>query len=173
MEIERKFKCNKLPEELDRCFGYEIEQAYISTAPVIRARRREDFSPEHKKTDCSYILTIKSGGMMAHEEYELLMTEAEYQGLLKKAEGNVITKRRYLIPLPDGLKVELDIFKGVFEGLVIGEIEFPDEKTAESYIPPAFLGEDITFDGRYHNNQMSKMSAEEIQALLAESAGRS
>ena len=160
MEIERKYLVKELPRELAQAESVLIEQAYIATSPVIRIRKRE------AKNGNTYILTIKSGGMMAHEEYELDMTAEEYETLTKKADGNVITKRRYLIPLEDGLTVELDVFEGAFSGLVIAEIEFPDEVTANNYAAPAFLGEDVTFDGRYHNNRLSKMTPEQIKELL-------
>ena len=43
-----------------------------------------------------------------------------------KADGNVITKTRYKIPLNQGLTLELDLFEGLFDGLVMGEVEFPE-----------------------------------------------
>jgi len=38
----------------------------------------------------------------------------------------VITKTRYKIPLNQGLTLELDLFEGLFDGLVMGEVEFPE-----------------------------------------------
>ena len=167
MEIERKFKVKELPDLTERDCVL-IEQAYIAVSPVIRIRKKETVLADGSIGSAKYILTIKSGGMMAHEEYELEMTAEEYETLTKKVEGNIITKRRYLLPLDDGLTVELDIFEGAFDGLVIAEIEFPDEKTAESYIPPEYFGEDVTFDGRYHNNKLSLMTSAEIRDLLGQ-----
>ena len=103
---------------------------------------------------------------MAHEEFETDISKEAYDRLLKKACGNVITKDRYVSGLGEGLKLELDIFHGAFEGLVMAEVEFPDEKTAQDYLPPAYVKEDVTMDGRFHNNRMSMMSDEEISALL-------
>ena len=103
--------------------------------------------------------------MMTRQEYELDIDKAAYENLLKKAEGNIITKNRYIIPLDNSLILELDIFKGIFDGLIMGEIEFPDEETAKKYTPPAYISEEVTYDKRFHNSNMSSMSHEEISDL--------
>lgn len=166
MEIERKFLLNKLPDHLE-CFEcYTLEQAYIATNPVIRIRKKMWTAAEGIQKS-AYILTIKSGGLMVREEYEINITDEGYENLSKKAEGNVITKNRYIIPLEDELKLELDIFKGVFEGLIIGEVEFPDEDTAQKYTPPEYISAEVTFDRRFSNSAMSSMSPAEISKLLS------
>lgn len=162
MEIERKFLVRKLPENLDRYDCKYLEQAYISTAPVIRIRAIKNIANNTKQ----YVLTVKSEGMLAHQEYELEITESAYNNLMQKTEGNTISKYRYIIPLEDKLKVELDVFTGDFDGVVMGEIEFPTEEYAKKYDPPAYLGKEVTFDKRFHNNTMTKMSSDEISALI-------
>lgn len=165
MEIERKFIPSSIPDEFlqDKC--YLLEQAYVQTSPVIRVRQKATII-DGKPTDSSYILTVKSSGMMARQEFELPLAENEYKELLSKASGNIITKYRYVHPITDTLKLELDIFDGIFKGLVIAEIEFPDEETAKKYTPPSFLGEEVTFDSRFHNSNLSKMSSDAIADLL-------
>lgn len=167
MEIERKFIPTSIPDEFlqDKC--YLLEQAYIQTSPVIRVRQKATII-DGNPTDSKYILTVKSSGMMARQEFELPLTENEYTELLAKASGNIITKRRYVHPITDNLTLELDIFEGIFDGLVIAEIEFPDEETAKKYTPPSFLGEEVTFDSRYHNSNLSKMSTDDIRDLVAQ-----
>ena len=66
-----------------------------------------------------------------------------------------------MIPLEDGLNLELDIFDGDLKGLVIAEIEFPDKDAALSYKPPAWLGEDVTLSPLYHNSVLSRMESPE------------
>lgn len=166
MEIERKFLLNKLPENLDTCTCYQMEQAYVTTSPVIRVRKKIDIT-NGTTNACKYILTIKSKGLLAHEEYELDLDEEGYNNVLKKAEGNVITKNRYIIPLGDGLIFELDIFKGIFDGLILGEIEFPSEEMAKKYTPPEFVSEEVTYDRRFSNSSMSKMSESEISEIIS------
>ena len=144
MEIERKFLVREMPADLENYPCRRIEQGYLCTEPVVRVRA----------DDNSWYLTYKGGGMMAREEYNLPLTEEAYKHLLTKADGNVISKKRYLIPLPP-YTVELDVFDGVWEGLVIAEVEFPDLESAKAFVPPEWLGRDVTYDGRYHNSWLS------------------
>ena len=153
MEIERKFLPDPdlLPFRPEDYPIRRIEQGYLCTSPVVRVRRDND----------DYILTYKSEGLMVREEYNLPLTEEGYRHLIAKADGRVIRKNRYVIPLEDGLTLELDIFDGDLKGLVIAEIEFPDEDAALSYRPPAWLGEDVTLSPLYHNSVLSRMDSPE------------
>ena len=98
-----------------------------------------------RKEDQEYYLTYKSKGLLAREEYNLPLTEDAYRHLLKKADGIVLTKRRYLIPIPDtDLTVELDEFSGEYKGLFLAEVEFETMDMAENFIPPSWFGTDVT-----------------------------
>ncbi|MCI9541193.1 MAG: hypothetical protein HFG39_09075 [Lachnospiraceae bacterium] len=76
--------------------------------------------------------------------------------LKAKADGKVITKKRYRIPEKSSLMIELDIFEGDLEGLIMAEVEFPDKETANAYRPPEWFGKEVTFDKTYHNSNLSK-----------------
>lgn len=146
MEIERKYLIKQLPGNLDTFPCRIMEQGYLNTAPVIRIRKDN----EH------YELTYKSKGLMVREEYNLPLTREAYEHLLPKIDGRLIKKRRYMIPLTDGLTVELDVFEGELAPLVLAEVEFPDESQALSFTPPDWFGEDVTFSGKYHNSYLSQ-----------------
>ena len=75
-----------------------------------------------------------------------------------KADGNIITKKRYVIPLAGGLRAELDLFEGTFDGLRIVEVEFPTEKDANAFTAPAWFGEEVTFSSAYHNSTLSSLT---------------
>lgn len=146
MEIERKFLVDPLPEDLGSYPFHEIEQAYLNTAPVVRIRRQDD----------SYYLTYKGSGLLAREEYNLPLNKESYYHLREKADGRIISKTRYCIPEKNGFTIELDIFHGDFDGLVLAEVEFPDIETALSYQPPEWFVKDVTQDPAYHNSTMSR-----------------
>lgn len=147
MEIEKKYLLKELPE-LEKYECHEIEQAYLCTDPVVRVRREDD----------RYYMTYKGSGMMAREEYNLPLNPAAYEHLSAKADGNVISKKRYLIPLEqEGLMAEVDVFEAPFAPLVMAEVEFASREQAEEFVPPEWFGEEVTFDRRYHNSYMSRM----------------
>ncbi|MCI7814503.1 MAG: CYTH domain-containing protein [Robinsoniella sp.] len=146
MEIERKYLIEQLPENLDQYPSHKIEQGYLCTSPVVRIRRQDD----------QYILTYKSKGLMVREEYNLPLTPQSYLHLKEKIDGNLISKTRYKIPLTEILTIELDIFDAPFDGLVLAEVEFPDEEMAISFEPPAWFGEDVTFSPASHNSTLSQ-----------------
>lgn len=146
MEIERKYLVKEIPENIEEYTHKELEQGYLCTEPVVRVRREGE----------DYVLTYKSKGLMVREEYNLPLNREAYEHLLEKADGIVIKKTRYMIPQPGGLKIELDIFHGEHEGLVLAEVEFSSEKEANEYCPPEWFGRDVTFSNKYHNSVLSQ-----------------
>lgn len=146
MEIERKYLIDHIPFDITAYPCLLIEQGYLNTNPVVRVRRQND----------DYYLTYKSKGLMAREEYNLPLTQEAYQHLVAKSDGRIITKKRYLIPLDEKHTIELDCFEGTYAGLVLAEVEFESVEEAESFTPPAWFGEDVTFSTKYHNSTMSQ-----------------
>lgn len=153
MEIEKKYKVKELPENYGNYPCKVIEQGYLCENPVVRIRKSNE----------DYILTYKSKfglkknaevSARVNNEVEVPLNEEGYEHLKKKTDGNLICKKRYVIPLEDGLKAELDIFEGCLSGLVIVEVEFPTEEAAAAFQKPAWFGEDVTFDRRYVNKNM-------------------
>ena len=129
MEIERKYLIIHIPFDIAGYPFHQIEQAYLSTAPVVRVRQEDD----------TYYLTYKS-----------------YEHLRSKADGRILTKKRYLIPM-EGTEytIELDIFLGEYEGLKLAEVEFPSEEAALAFVPPEWFGREVTFTGEYQNSRLA------------------
>ena len=146
MEIERKFVTTP-PENYEFFPCHEIEQAYLCTEPVVRVRKEDD----------TCYLTYKSKGLLAREEYNLPLTKEAYTHLLTKADGNILTKKRYLIPVREDLTVEFDVFEGKFAGLMLAEIEFTSEEDAREFPPLSWFDRDVTWSGEYQNSRLSKM----------------
>lgn len=151
MEIERKFTVKELPN-LEEYSFHVITQAYLNRDPVMRIRRQDE----------DYYFTYKSKGLLAREEYNLPLNKESFDNLLPKAEGRIISKKRYLIPY-EKYTIELDIFEGDladFEGsgkpLIIAEVEFESIEEAHAFVPPAWFDEDVTENTKYHNSNLSK-----------------
>lgn len=157
MEIERKYLINYLPGDLSQYKNKKIEQGYLCHNPTIRIR----------KSNQDYILTYKSkfgleqkgnDSAIINNETELPLTEEAYQTLKSKIEGNMVYKTRYLIPVKEGLTAELDVFEGILAGLIFTEVEFPDEDAANKFLPPSWIGKELTSDQRFSNYYLSKLS---------------
>lgn len=159
MEIERKFLIKSLPSNLDEYPFLHIEQAYLNVNPVVRVRKENDH----------YYITYKGQGMMAREESNLFLNKESYYHLRDKADGNIISKRRYLIPLehpgfkegfptpPEdySLTIEVDVFDPPFAPLIMAEVEFLSTEAAEAFLPPDWFDEEVTYRKEYHNSYMA------------------
>ncbi len=145
MEIERKFTIKTMPD-LTAFSTKKIVQAYLNTDPVIRIRKENE----------DYYLTYKGKGLLAREEYNLPLNKESFEHLLKKADGIIISKTRYCIPYKKHT-IELDIFEDDLAPLIIAEVEFESEKEAAAFTPPDWFLEDVTYDKRYHNSNLSTM----------------
>ncbi len=171
IEIEKKFLVKEIPYELSNLPCHEIEQGYLNVHPAVRVRK------EDEKYYMTYKATKEDYAGIGKTEYNMPLDKASYDHLLRKADGNVITKKRYLIPLNDDafekeylekrpdfeeklkngeIIVELDVFEGVFAGRILAEVEFPDEEAADNYKMAGWFSEDVTGDTRYSNSQMSR-----------------
>lgn len=145
MEIERKFLVRRLPENYTSCPFRQIEQGYLNTRPVVRIRQEDD----------KYYLTYKSEGFLEREEYNLPLNRESYLHMRSKADGCLITKKRYLLPYKT-YTIELDIFENRHAPLILAEVEFPTRQEALAFEPPAWFGEDVTNSSEYTNSYLSR-----------------
>jgi len=167
MEIERKFTIKELPANLEGYPFHLIEQGYLNESPVVRIRREDD----------EYYLTYKGSGMLAREETNLSLNQEAYYHLRDKVDGRLISKKRYLIPLPhpsfqqkEGissppadyqLTIELDVFDPPFAPLIMAEVEFGSREAAETFLPPDWFDQDVTYCREYHNSYLALRSLPE------------
>lgn len=154
MEIEKKYLFDNLPMAEEFFEHFHLIQAYISRDPVIRIRSIS--RKEEGQEIASHVLTIKGSGLTMREEHELILSRQQFENLMKKAEGRIIEKTRYLVPLENGLTAEADIFEGDHAGLKLVEVEFSSEEEMNAFTPPEWFGKDVSGTNRYHNSELSK-----------------
>ena len=148
MEIERKFLVDAPPDGLDRHPSSAIEQGYLAIEPggvEVRVRRRAGTA----------VLTAKAGTGRTRSEEEIAIDADAFDRLWPLTEGRRVEKVRHLIPAGGGLTIELDVYRGDLAGLVVAEVEFPDEEAADAFAPPAWFGADVTDDERYKNHRLA------------------
>jgi adenylate cyclase len=146
VEIERKFLVDRPPAGLGE--GARIEQGYLvigDDGVEVRIRRR----------GADTTLTVKSGPGMVRTEEELAIDARRFESLWPLTGERRVSKTRHLIPLASGLTAELDVYAGVHEGLMTAEIEFPSVEASEAFVPPEWLGREVTGDGRFANQSLA------------------
>ena len=145
-EIERKFLITSDGYKQNISSKYDIIQGYLSTDPSRTVRLRVSSGKGY--------LTIKGGtsknGLCRLEwEKELPLEEADE--LMALCLPNKIEKTRCKVNYK-GWLFEVDIFKGINEGLKIAEIELDSE--ADIFEKPKWLGEEVTGIKKYYNSQL-------------------
>lgn len=154
-EIERKFLIRYPSESIfSSCFDRtDIVQTYlISAVPGVTERVR---SRAHN-TDSIYTHTVKKRITdMRREEYEEVITKAEYEELLKRADPgrNTIHKTRWLLEYRSQL-FEIDIFNFWSDRAVL-ELELLDEAQEIEFPPGIEVIRELTCDKRYTNSSLA------------------
>jgi CYTH domain-containing protein len=146
-EIERKFLVRKSPNDLTSYPHNEISQGYlVSLDDGLQVRLR--------KSGDKYSLTFKRGAGNVREEREIALTAEQFAALWPATEGKRLVKTRYEIPFGERI-VEIDVYHGRHEGLVVAEVEFDAEEAAKNFQPPDWLGADVTGEPRYSNQLLA------------------
>ena len=151
-EIERKYIIGEIPN-LDKYKHKTIIQGYlyIDNYSEVRIRKVID-------DDIKYYYTVKINvNNLVRKEEEEEIDSKTYNELENKIlkDTNIIVKDRYIIP-KDNLKIELDIYQGILEGLKIMEVEFNNEIEAINFKLDGFDIKEVTNDINYKNKTLAK-----------------
>lgn len=143
-EIERKFLVKNLDWK-SQAKGTLYRQGYLNSEKerTVRVRTIDEKS----------FITVKgitTGVTRMEFEYEIPFADAT-QMLDKLVEKPIIEKYRYKLA-QDGLVWEIDEFLGDNEGLVVAEVELADAQ--QTLVRPDWLGEEVSSDPRYFNNNL-------------------
>jgi adenylate cyclase len=142
IERERKFLLPALPV-LDGP-GRHLRQGYLTSGPGVSVRIRGVDRVRH-------LLTVKSGGTTSRIEVEVPISPEQFEALWPLTADRRVDKVRHEVPLEPGLVAEVDVFGDVLEGLLLVEVEFPDDETMTGFTPPAWFGREVSDDASYTN----------------------
>lgn len=146
-EIERKFLIKQLPAELKRARSYSIAQGYLAAEPGGRHVRLR----QEGKTAS---LTLKSGRGNSREEREIKLSAKQFAVLWPATAGRRLRKVRHEIPWKN-LVIEIDIYRGKNNGLMVAEVEFPNRAACRRFKPPNWFGREVTGEKRYSNVRLA------------------
>ncbi len=106
-----------------------------------------------RKKDNRYFQTVKSGIGLQRNEVKIKISKEQFEKLWSLTEGMRIEKVRIEID-HSGLKIELDIYSGILDGLVVTKVEFPSIELTKSFIPLNWFDREVTKDESYNNRNL-------------------
>lgn len=142
IELEKTYLAKEIPKDIEKCEHKEILDIYIpksSEHAYLRIRKNGDKYEVTKKIP-------NNKNFDSFTEHNTPLTKEEFDELEQSVEGKRIRKIRYNYKYK-GLIAEIDVFQDALKGLVVVEVEFPDEKTRDSFEIPSFCLVDVTKEG--------------------------
>jgi len=147
LEIERKFLVLSDVWRNSAIRHTKIRQAYLDSNANVSIRVR-------MKDDSSATLTLKSRSpKLRRREFEYAIPTLDAEELISLRRSCVIEKVRHIVPYGK-LNWEVDVFSGENQGLVVAEIELPDENHQIEL--PAWIGPEVTGQDRYYNGTLAQ-----------------
>ncbi len=130
-EIERKFLVDKLPDPGLLSAPTSIDQGYLaasSDGTEVRLRRKGG----------RFYQTIKQGQGLSRLQTEITLSGEQFESMWPHTEGRRVNKHRHEIPCGPHI-IELDVFKGPLEGLIVAEVEFDSVEQSAGFDPPRMV----------------------------------
>ncbi|MEZ4886068.1 MAG: CYTH domain-containing protein [Chitinophagales bacterium] len=159
MEIERKFLVQNLPIDCLQSAPIPIEQGYLSieeNGNAVRLRRMGK----------QFFLTVKSSGTLVREERETQISEVQFEDLWESTRRRRVVKKRYVVPFQN-LQIEVDVFEGKLQGLILAEVEFESVETAMAFQKLEWMDIEVTENPNFNNRQLQNFdSLEEVLCWL-------
>jgi CYTH domain-containing protein len=147
-EIERKFIVRSLLFPLDNYSFEDIRQGYLVTC-------RDGNEARVRQKGDHYFLTIKKGAGLERQETEIAISQAQFEKLYQATADERLEKRRYVIQDENDV-IEVDIFGGKLEGLMLAEVEFKTVNDSKTYKVPSWFDREVTDDQRFANRNLAK-----------------
>lgn len=137
-EIERKWLIEGFPN-YPLLYIAQMVQGYLTFEPTVRIRKSE---AEGKAT---YFLTIKGKGTLSRTEVEFPIEKEQFEALSGLLVAPSAKKELRVYSLPGGEKLECSrVDEGEATAFYYAEVEFDSVEAANAFIPPAFLGQEVT-----------------------------
>lgn len=140
-EVERKFLVADDGWKGAAAGGCRLRQAYLAEGGAASVRIRT-------KNGTEAFLTVKSAvPALSRAEYEYPVPVSDAEEMFRLRTGSIVEKTRFPVSHA-GREWEVDVYSGENEGLVVAEVELPDEAAALDL--PLWVGDEVTGDARYY-----------------------
>ena len=145
VEVERKWLVHT-PPELPAHQGKDVTQGYIAVSADGTEVRLRQIGEQRFQT----VKTVTSEGGLVRGEIEVELTTQQFQALWPATVGRRLEKTRYRVPW-GGKHVEVDVYGGSLDGLVVAEVEFTSASESVQFPTPPWFGAEVTEDEAYKN----------------------
>lgn len=155
IERERRFLLDALPADLmPDAPCWQIADRYID-GTRFRLRRMSDgnatvfkLTQKYPGPTNDFARTIITNTYLTAQEYTIF-------AVLPAAE---LHKRRYHYDL-NGVRYAIDVFGAGLQGLILAEVEFPDDQSMVDFAPPPFAQAEVTHDVRFTGGALCRAEA--------------
>jgi adenylate cyclase len=148
VEVERKWLVPEPPAFVLAAGAKRIDQGYLTVGADGAETRVRRKGTEHT-------LTVKSGKGLVRDEAEIELTPEQFAALWPATAGAQVQKVRHTLTADDGHVIELDVYEGTLEGLVVAEVEFDDPRVADRFVAPHWFGREVTADDAFKNRRLA------------------
>lgn len=159
IEIERRFLVVD-PPVLEPSGGTLIEQGYLAFGEggsEVRVRRAGE----------RHLLTVKRGLGLTRVETEIEITPVQFETLWPETVDRRLLKRRHTVTTALG-SLELDVYGGALQGLIVAEVEFSSVEASQAYTPPVWCIREVTDDPRFRNRAVALLTPDALRRMLEE-----
>src|SRR5204862_4615706 len=124
-----------------------------------------------RKSGRCHSLTIKRGRGLSRQEIEIDLTRDQFEELWPATAGCRLTKTRYDVPFGKHT-IEIDVYRGRNEGLVVAEVEFRDERECRLFQPPEWFAAEVSGKSRYSNVRLAREENDELSSATQSNVER-
>lgn len=154
-EIDRKFFVKEMPD-LSGITALSCERYFLE--------RGDGHETRISKVGDSYIYEDKSEiSSLERAGIKKELTREQFESFKKSSSEMIIREQYNLSTNPD---IDIQIYHGRFEGLVRAEVEFNSEQEARAFIPPGWMGKEMTRLPIARDSKLLNLSDEEFKLYL-------
>lgn len=160
LENELTFLVRRLPRGLKTKRKEKILQGYFSSRDYPLRMRQKG-----KKYELTRKIPKKIGDFSRHTEITILLRKEEFKRLWPLT-VKYLEKTRHYYPLPGKLTAEVDVFEGKLKDLIFVEVEFPNRKAMENFVPPDWFSRNVTQERWAVNARLAGKTFDQIKHFL-------
>lgn len=161
-ELELTFLAREIPHQINGIQPKRLVDVYIPDDPDVHSRLR--LRQKGSKYELTKKVPVNHGDASEQTEYTVELDHAEFKAL-SAVSNKRVEKDRYNVEL-DGSPAEIDVFRGLLEGLVVIDFEFNTSAEKDSFKPPAECLADVTQEDFIAGGQLAGKTYADIEPEL-------